>query len=76
MKFRITLKDPDGVGMSIDDVAAQTIPEDLTENEKEVIMDLRRQRMSDFLKKWIEFDEYVTLEFDTNEKTATVVERS
>jgi hypothetical protein len=75
MKFRITLKDPDGVHNSLDEESADSVQSmDLDEEEKEAIKAMRREKMSEFAGKWLEYGEYVTIEFDTEAGTATVVE--
>jgi len=61
MKIMITMKDPDGVYDSVGDVAT-------TGHERDEIMEI--------LKKWFVFDEYLTVEVDTDEKTIKVVENT
>lgn len=59
MKLRITFKDPDGVWQSLED--AKLDPNNLPKDVQETIG------------KFIEFKEYVTIEFDTDTKDAIVV---
>lgn len=63
MKIRITLKDPDGFWEGVRDALGRTASSDNV------------QATLSKLKTWVEFDEYVTLEFDTEAKTAIVLTR-
>ena len=76
MKFRITLKDPDGVSLSMDETLEEQVKElDLKDDEEiEAIKDVRRDKLNVFISKWVEYGEYVTIEFDSEAGTATVVE--
>lgn len=59
MKFRITFKDPDGVWEGLQD--ANLDPNCLPGEVQEVV------------DKFLEFDEYITIEFDTEDVTARVI---
>jgi hypothetical protein len=74
VKFTITFKDPDGVWESIqqaarDILAAEGTPEHRHETLKESVRDEIMMNVTE----WITYGEYVTIEFDTEAKTATVV---
>lgn len=79
MKFRITMKDPDGVHESIVDAAKLTpaevaaIPEfvDVVAAEAH-----RREALTRAAHPWVEHGEYITIEIDTDARTAVVVERA
>lgn len=73
MKFRVTFKDPDGVEESILD-AVGTIkggtPFVVMEFPNGADLD---QILRQTIKPWVWCSEYVTIEFDTDDGTATVV---
>jgi hypothetical protein len=72
MKFRITLKDPDGVGESLDHEVHRLLPDDLDDEEREVVSEVRLAKLEKFIEPWVEYGEYITIEFDTEAGTATV----
>ena len=67
MKIRITLKDPDGVSNSVDRCIENL--RGITDD------DLERQRedIEDSIKGFVEYNEYVTIEIDTDTNTAIVI---
>jgi hypothetical protein len=75
-KFRLTLKDPDGVYESLQEAAKDSIAgvATLSASEREALIDLRRESLSGAMARWVEFGEYVTIEIDTDARTAVVVE--
>lgn len=75
MKFTITLKDPDGVGDCIRDAARASVAEvlGLSDEERKDLLESRMESIGDSIKKWVEYDEYVVVEFDTDAGTATVL---
>ena len=75
-KIMITFKDPDGVLECIDDNIKKelSLMKGLSENELEEILELRREKILETLSKWIEWNEYISITFDLEEKTATVFE--
>lgn len=73
MKFKVTFKDPDVVYDAITDAAKESIPDCITDEEREALAELRRDELSEFTSKWVRYGEYITLEFDSEAKTATVV---
>ncbi len=75
MKFRITMKDPDGYADSIDE-AAKTAVEQATgidEDEKEQILETKRTKLSEVARRWFEYSEYLTVEIDTEADTIAVI---
>lgn len=75
MKFRITMKDPDGVWESIDEEArehAKSIS-GLSKSERDCVMEDRRECLWSEIEEWIQYREYVTIEIDTEKRTATVL---
>jgi hypothetical protein len=72
MKIKITLKDPDGVSESLRDAAESSVPQGLTQSERESLTESRQERYGKACEPWIEYGEYVTIEIDTEAGTATV----
>ena len=74
MKIKITFKDPDGVYDAITDAVKDQLRniEGITEDERETMEESRREGMNELLSKWIEYSEYITIEFDTEAGTAVV----
>ena len=76
MKFKVTLKDPDGFFDGVQDaVTQQLLILDLPEDEREALHDVKQEKIMEFIDKWVEYSEYVTIEFDTEANTATVLPR-
>lgn len=74
MKIKITLKDPDGVADSLDDAVIASIPSAITDKEeRSALYELRREKIIDDVKEWISWNEYVSIEIDTDAGTATVL---
>lgn len=60
MIFRITMKDPTGIGSDLRLAALESrVP---------------RGELATFAGRWVDDEEYLTVEFDTDAGTATVVE--
>ena len=73
MKIVVTLKDPDGFYESVEEEVVKSLKSSgLPEHEQEALTDTRLQKAWEFLSTWVECQEYVTLEFDTEAGTATV----
>lgn len=72
MKYRIMLKDPDGVYESVKDEVSRSIPEGLGDDEYKAVLEERMEEAWDKLRRWIWYQEYVTIEFDTDAGTARV----
>jgi len=75
MKIKITLKDPDGVYECIrQDVESHVESiEGLDAEEREELLESRTDSVNDKLSKWIEYGEYVTVEFDAETGEAKVI---
>lgn len=75
MIFTITFKDPDGVSNDIDDAVKERLKK--LEGEPETVLEAAREAYSEelrnFTSEWLSYGEYVTIEFDTEKGTATVV---
>lgn len=74
MKFTISFKNTDTVHDTITAEVEHEVNqiEDLDQDEKQSLIEQRVEKVSDILDQWITYGEYVTIEFDTVAKTATV----
>lgn len=77
MKIQIILKSPDSVDDCVrqavaDDMYARGVPDGAAADDErdELIAEVHKK-----LEKWIEYKEYLTVEFDLDAGTARVVER-
>jgi hypothetical protein len=75
MIIRITLKDPNGIDDSIREAAKQSLVNvgELEHEEAQYLLEARQKRISESLKPWIEYGEYVRLEIDLETKAAKVI---
>jgi hypothetical protein len=75
MKIKVTFKDPDGVWESISESVTEHVNaiEGLDAEERDELKEYRHEAVSEKLKKWIEYGEYLTVAFDTETGTATVI---
>jgi hypothetical protein len=73
MKLKIVFKDPDGVYECVRDAVQEALPEGLTDEEMEELLTSRTEGTFNALRKWIEWKEYLSVEFDTEAGTATVL---
>ena len=77
MKIKITMKDPDGVYDSVRAAAidsANNVP-GLSDDERDALTESRHAEIEQKLKPWLIYGEYITIEFDLDNQTATVVKR-
>ena len=76
MKFKITLKDPDGVYEAFRDAADSSTRdiEGLNDLELLALAETRLKKLEERCKQWIQHGEYVTIEIDTDAGTAVVCE--
>ena len=77
MKFKITMKDPDGFHDSVTDAIKDMTRgiEGIAEDECETLLESRRETLNGSARQWFEYNEYVTIEIDTDAMTATVCNR-
>jgi hypothetical protein len=76
MKFRVTMKDPDGVYDAVMEAAQRSVAGmKLDEDEREQIEESRREKIGEQLQKWFEYGEYLEIDIDLDAGTATVVEQ-
>lgn len=75
MKIRITLKDPGRIYDAVQDTVHESLEahDGLDDDEKEAIMETRIVKTWVILEKYIQYKEYITVEFDTVDGTARVV---
>lgn len=81
MKFRITLKDPNGADASLDheierfmELMKESLPDGSVDPEElEQMEDQHRDVVQKYMNMWLRYGEYVTLEIDTDAGTCTVV---
>lgn len=75
MKFRITFKDPDGVSDCVTEAVENELKHILREPERvrNAAEEAYSEEINEFIETWVEYGEYLTVEFDTEEGTATVV---
>jgi len=74
MKVKVFIKDTDvlqdAVEESVDDELKNS---GLAEDEQEAVRELRIEKALDVANTWWEYGEYITVEFDTEARTARVV---
>ena len=75
MKIQVALKDPDGFYDCIRIAVEREIKDipGLTESEKESMEESRIESTFEAISTWVEYQEGITIEFDTESKTATVL---
>ena len=74
MKFKIQMKDPDGVYDSVTEAAnasSQSVS-GISDDEREELAESRREELDEKIRKWFKYGEYLTVEIDTDKNTATV----
>ena len=74
MKFCVTMKDPDTLQTAIDDAVSDNLPPELeNDGERDAVRERRCEKVADACRKWFEYDEYLTVEIDTEKMTCTVI---
>ena len=75
MKILITLKDPDGFSDCVQDAVKESLAEmyESDPDEADACYELRTEKVWDQLNRFVMYQEYVTIEFDTDTGTATVL---
>lgn len=76
MKFKVQMKDPDGVSESVYQAVKNSLQDvsGVSADELEELKETRREELQDILGKWFQFEEYLTVEIDTETKTIRVCE--
>ena len=79
MKIRVTLKDPDTMHDAVREAVTAEVEanfESLSKSERNSLIDSRVEEHTDIIiKDWMRYGEYLTVEFDTEKLTATVIKR-
>lgn len=75
MKLSITLKDPDGFWEAVDRAVKSQEDPEMDEDERESLRELRTEKTWRKLETWVDCQEYITIDFDTEAGTATVRKR-
>ena len=76
MKVRVTLKDPDTMQDAVYEAAKLEVKtlEGLSKSEREAIAETRAAEATEIIaSKWMEYGEYLVVDFDTEARTAVVV---
>ena len=75
MTFRIYLKDPDGVIDGLKEAAMDSLNsiDNLSQEEKEVLLEGRIEKLNAVISKWFRYGEAVTLEIDSENEKIRVV---
>lgn len=71
MIFKVYMKDPDVLHDGIDEALEK--PDNLDEEEWELIKEKRHEAAAEVASKWFEYGEYLTVEIDTEKETIRVV---
>lgn len=75
MKIEVTLKDPDGFHDAVDEAVKETLKTSgLPQDEQDALYEKRREKAWRAIGRWVEYQEYVTVVFDTDAGTASVKE--
>jgi len=73
-KILVTLKDPDAVCDALEEhINRELADNDLPLDEQDALREVRKDRYKNIVDEWFEYGEYVTLEFDTDTKSARVL---
>lgn len=77
MKVRVGFKTPDAAEEAVRDELRGEVEriEGLDADERQDLLDVRVESELEKLNRWIEYDEWIEIDFDTAAGTATVVER-
>lgn len=78
MKFTVTFKDPDTLHDTIREAAKTEAAAvtDIDDDEREMLAESRAAKLGDLCRQWFKWSEYVSIEIDTEAKTATVLKAS
>jgi hypothetical protein len=74
MKLIITMKCPDALQTAIEEYSnGMEFGNTLSDDEKELIIDTRKEQLYDEAQNWFQYDEIIRIEIDTETKTCTVI---
>jgi hypothetical protein len=73
MKFYVTMKTPDALSDAIKEAATQEVlSQSGSEEEDNYNIESLSEEIQELCTKWFKYDEYLTVEIDTVEKTCVV----
>lgn len=72
MEFKVTLKDPDAFYEAITEAIERCLEDVKDPEEREAVREIRRERLGQFISRWVEYGEYVTIVFNDDLNTALV----
>jgi hypothetical protein len=76
VKFSVTMKDPDALYEAVREAQEgekqRLIDGGLSDDEAEQVAESRCEKAREFAGDWMKYGEYITVEFDTEAKTATL----
>lgn len=70
-QLKIYPKDPDGVYHSIEEFVWKEFDQ-FDADERDDLLELRREQMLDHVRQFVKYGEYITIEFDTEADTTIV----
>ena len=74
MKVKVFIKDTDVLQDAVEEAVNEELKNSgLAEDEQEAVRELRVEKALDVAGEWWEYGEYITVEFDTEARTARVV---
>lgn len=74
MKVKVFIKDTDVLQDAVEEAVDEELKNSgLAEDEQEAVRGLRVEKALDVAGEWWEYGEYITVEFDTEARTARVV---
>jgi hypothetical protein len=74
MKVKVFIKDTDVLQDAVEEAVDEELKNSgLAEDEQEAVRELRVEKALDVAGEWWEYGEYITVEFDTEARTARVV---
>lgn len=78
MKIKITFKDPDSLQDQVEEAIKEELETktDLSEDEKDVLLEKRKEKVLELCSKWFEYGEYLRVEVDTEKETCIVEENN
>lgn len=80
MKIHLCMKDPDALSDAIEDAVRNSVEslamlEQLSEKEKEALMEVRMDQEREKCRHWLEYGEYINILIDTDADTAIVLRK-
>lgn len=74
MKVLVTMKDPDAMHDAVREAVEREVKQmGLSRDESKLLVEARVDKTIELMVKWFTHGEYMTVEFDTDDMTATVI---